>query len=148
MIGVISGRFGDEATPIQTDADGRLIVRGQDQLFSIGGTILDYLAAFISGADGYIVYPAVPAGQYWVITNICARDTTTPLTEMIVMIQRGVNDIVLKHEVRAFVAYERMCWSGHTFLQDGDVVAAQFLGGLAGDTCSISISGYPITVEA
>ncbi|GAI61420.1 unnamed protein product [marine sediment metagenome] len=126
---------------------GRLIVRGEDQLFSISGVLAITVAGLISGADGTIQTPAVPAGSYWVVTSVVARDVTSPTTAIALHnFHNGVGTNI-KRELRAFAANEDLCWTGHTYLDVDDVILAEYSGGLVGDTCGLHVTGYVMTVE-
>jgi len=132
---------------LQSIATDRLIVRGEDQLFSLELVIATHTSGVITGAGGWIDSPAVPAGSYWVITSVCGRDTTTAPTEIVLSNVHNAVGVRLKHEIKAFAISESSCWSGHTYMDGGDVIRAQFVGGLALDNVRVEISGYQMTGE-
>jgi len=132
---------------LQTVATDRLIVRGEDQQFSFRGVLADSITGAISGADGFLDGPAVPAGQYWVVTTIAARDATNAVTRIILANRHDGVNYDIEDVVRAFGAGERAIWSGHTYLDSGDYIRATFIGGQAADTCLVTVTGYRMTVE-
>jgi len=101
----------------------------------------------ISGANGYRASGSPPAGQVWVVTTIVARDFTSPLTEMRFVNAHNASLIEIWADLKAFAANERGVWSGHTIIDTGDAIRAYFNGGLVGDTTTIWLTGYRMTVE-
>jgi len=132
---------------LQSIAADRLIVRGEDQLFTINGPVAQSVTAAISGADGYIQSAPVPAGFYWDITTIVARDVTTATTAIDILNLHDAVFASVRREARAFAANEDLVWSGHTFLDVADVIRVYFTGGLADDVCRLDMTGYQMTVE-
>jgi len=141
------GMIEDVRHALQSIATDRLIVRGEDQLFSFKGVLGITGEAVISGANGYIESIAVPAGEIWVVSTILARDNTSPTTRIILVNRHDGASITVNDEIRAFGALDWSVWGGHTYMDQGDVVRASFIGGQAGDTCRIDVSGYRMTVE-
>lgn len=148
MVGVISGRFGLVATPIQTDADGRPIVRGEDQLFSYRDTLHLPYTNTLEIDDGALATASPPADEVWVVTNVVAVDGTTAPTAMYFRVYWNVNFIEFHYEEKAFAIGERSCWGGKVVLKAGETIQAHFLGGLHGDTCFLWITGYRMTLES
>lgn len=132
---------------LQSVANDRLIVRGEDQLFTIKGVLAFRTETAISGASGYIDTGSVPAGEYWVITTITAADQTTGPTAIAIYNSHDGAIACLHEEKRAFAATDRAMWSGHTYLDVDDVIRVYYVGAAAADTCRIEISGYRMTVE-
>jgi len=128
-------------------ADGALQVRGEDQLFSFKGVLAVRVAAVISGANGFITSPAVPAGEVWVVTTITAQDSTSPTTSMEFWFDHDGTLVMIHAEWAAFVAWQGAVWSGHVYLDPGDFVRADFAGGLVGDNCFLYVTGYRMTLE-
>lgn len=148
MLGVISGRFGLVATPIQTDADGRLIVRGQDQLFSFKRTLASYREGIVSDAGGWMLSHSPDEGYAWIVTNIAATDRTNATTEQDYSLIAAMGTTHFYRVTEAIPAATPMHWGGHLYLEHDDVVRVYFIGSLAGDTCRIELSGYEMTLEA
>lgn len=137
----------DMRNALQSVATDRLIVRGEDQLFSIAGLVSDSVAAVISGANGYIDSTPVGAGTYWVITNSVAWDATTATTRHTRDRRSGGVDYAFDAQYAAFGVGIRTTWSGLLFLGPTDVVRCAFLGGIAGDNCRLICTGYRMTIE-
>ncbi|MBU1067167.1 hypothetical protein KKE60_05240 [Patescibacteria group bacterium] len=142
------GWDGTDYYVMRTDAAGRHQVRGEDQLFSFKGVLAIRVTAVISGANGFIATPAVPVGEVWVVTTITAQDSTSATTNMEFRIDHDGTLIMIHAEWQAFVAWQGAVWSGHTYLDPGDYVRADFAGGLVGDNCLLYVTGYRMTLEA
>ena len=141
------GFDGSDFHALKTDADGRLIVRGEDQLFSIRGVFAKGGTSVISGADGYVESAAVGAGHYRVVTTIVAWDVTSPTTKIRLVNYHAGLVVHIDAKSAAYVAGEGMAWSGFTYQDAGDTIRAYFAGGQAGDTCRLDVTGYTMTVE-
>ena len=137
----------DLRAALESVATDRLIVRGENQLFSMKGVLALYRSAVISGADGYIDSNSVPAGEYWIVTTIMGGDATTAPTMMRLWNRHDGVAVCIHEEIKAFAIAERTEWAGHTCLDQGDNIRIGCIGGLAGDTCFIEISGYRMTPE-
>lgn len=140
-------KLDDLQDALQSNALDRLLVRGMDQLFSIKSTLADHHVDFISGADGFVRSPAVPAGQYWIITTISVRDITSPVTKIHMSNRHDNVNVPIHEEIRAFAAGDRCSWAGTTILDPDDQLHVNYIGGLAGDTCTLDYTGYIITLE-
>ena len=138
----------DMRDALQSVATDRLIVRGEDQLFSYKGTLHEFRAAAISGADGYVDSQPAPAGEIWVVTNIVARDRTTATTEHEHQLFHDGGEVRFGHVLAAMAADIFSYWSGWIWLDPSDTIRVYFLGGLAGDTCHVHLTGYIMTLEA
>jgi len=128
-------------------ADGALQVRGEDQLFSFKGVLVETRTAVVSGASGYIESIVVPAGEVWVVTTLAARDSTSPITSIYFQARHDGVNVEVYSEWGAFVAYQSAVWSGHTYLDPGDTIRVGFAGSLVGDSCILDITGYRMTLE-
>ena len=126
---------------------GRLQVRGEDQLFSFKAVLAESLTWTISGNDGYLDSDVVTDGEIWVVTNIVVMDNTTATTHVIITIIHDGTECNVYAELRAFAAAERCVWTGLITLDPDDWVRARFIGGLAGDSITIDILGYRMTLE-
>jgi len=143
----ILGWDGTDFFALKVDSKGRLIVRGEDQLFSMNQVLGLSINAVISGADGYISSGTVALGRYWVVTTVVAFDVTTAVTRITMdTVHDGVR-CEIHAEERAFGLVERACWSGHTYLDKDDEIRAYFQGGLAGDQVRLRITGYQMDYE-
>ena len=132
---------------LQSVATDRLQVRGEDQHFSIEEVVAQTLFGAISGADGFFDSPAVPDGRYWIITNVTAADATRATTAHQRFARHDGVDILFDYQLQAFALGEPSSWSGHVFLDAGDVVRVSFAGGLVADVCRVSVTGYQMTIE-
>ena len=132
---------------LQTVDTDRLIVRGDDQLFSIQQPLIVHTSAVISGVDGFIESTAPGAGEYWVVTTASANNQTSPTTEHFYLVHRGAQFAYFYREAWAILAWIPTTWGGHVYLGEGDTVRVNFIGGLAGDTCVVELTGYVMTLE-
>ncbi len=132
---------------LQSVATDRLIVRGEDQVFSYNQPVVKVLTAVISGADGFIASDSPPDGFVWVITNIGASDRTGVTTEHRYYMFDLVTQAQYFRSVLAFGVSEISFWGGHLYLEHDDVVRVYFIGGLVGDSCRIELVGYEMTKE-
>lgn len=132
---------------LQSVATDRLIVRGEDQLYSIAGTLEGNTTGAISGVDGYIGSPAVAAGQRWKLTSVAAANATTPTTRMLFYRRTGGVEYLFHDEIRAFAIGDWATWSGELWLAPTDVIRAYFIGGLVADVCVIDVLGHTLTIE-
>lgn len=147
MIGVISGRFGLVATPIQTDKDGRLIVRGEDRLFSYKGRLASHSRGAISSAGGYKESQSPPEGEIWIVTNAVAYDRISPTTSHQYYTMEDVDAISFRRQTEAFGIGICSEYHGLVCLESGNVVVVYFTGALADDDCVVQLTGYRMTVE-
>lgn len=122
-------------------------VRGEDQLLSFEQVVTKAVSATISGANGYVDTPAVPAGKVWKITTICARDDDTAPTAMrMTNYHDGTAYMVESIRDGHGIGLWR-CWSGETWLDASDLIRVWFVGGAVSDNCRIEITGLQMTKE-
>jgi len=133
---------------LQSVASDRLIVRGEDQLFSYRESLLDRATGLVSGADGFFDSNGPAAGTIWKITNIRVVDVTSPTTQHNYLARGGGIDRQFGQEILAFGAGANSHYHGEIWLDPDDVVRVYFIGSLANDTCYIDLTGYQMTVEA
>jgi len=133
---------------LQSVATDRLIVRGEDQLFSFRERLGSTRTAAISGAGGFIASNPVPAGRVWKVTNIHASDLTSPTTSHAFAIQRGAATYYFNQNTAAFAIGEGSFYNGEVWLEPTDVVRVWFTGGLGADNCIVTLTGYEMTKEA
>jgi len=132
---------------LQSVDTDRLIVRGEDQLFSIANVVAESQQGTVSGANGYYDSDAVPAGRYWVITNIVARDRTNAITRIRLDFRHDGSNYTFHEETIALDAERWYSWHGTLYLDPGDQVRVTFTGSVGGDTCHIILTGYAMTLE-
>jgi len=128
-------------------ANARLIVRGEDQLFSLLSVLAVSRSADVSGADGTGDSNLVTAGRYWIVTNIAAQDITNPLTGIGLYKRHDAASYAFHEERRAVAAGEYITWSGQAYLDPGDYIRVHFQGSQAGDSCRVVLTGYQMTLE-
>ena len=133
---------------LQSVATDRLRVRGENQLFSFKGVLCVARASGISGAGGYGDSDAVPAGEIWVVTTVSAGDSSSATTQHRFFNRHDGTDARFYTRVATIPAAEHSTWGGLTTLDEGDIVRAYFIGGLAGDTVRVELTGYRMTLEA
>jgi len=132
---------------LQSVDTDRLIVRGEDQLFSIDGVVWKTRDAVISGANGYIDSDAVPAGKIWIITTIKILDLTSPTTLHYFNVKHEGTVYGFYSVEQAFGAGDPSYFKGQVYLTAGDTFRFNFTGGLVGDRCYTWIGGYQMTAE-
>ena len=129
---------------INTD---RLQVRGMDQLFSYKNSLISQTTGPISGAGGFYASDTPPAGQVWKVTNVYAVDWTTATTVHGYLLFRGAANYNFEELVAAFPAATPSTYHGEIWLHPGDVIRVWFTGSLAGDSCTLGLTGYAMTLE-
>ncbi len=132
---------------LQSVATDRLIVRGEDQLFSFRDVLATGQAVAVSGADGYTASPAVPGDEIWVVTTVAARLWTRPTTAHTYWNHHDGVSRFFYHDTRAIGTAEWTFWGGHTYLDASDVIRVSFAGCLAGDSGEVVVTGYRMTLE-
>lgn len=129
---------------VNTDA---LQVRGEDQLVSVKAGLWSLRSAAISGANGFVDSNPVGAGEYWKVTVICCFDSTTANTAHYWSVVHDGVAYWIGHDIHAFAIAERDNWRGEVWLDPEDFVRCNFVGGLAGDSCTVVLCGHRMTVE-
>jgi len=129
------------------DTDGRLRVRGEDQLYSHHDALFNYRTGAISGAGGYLDSNTPPAGYIWKVTNISCMDATSATTEHRYTVFRAPNDYRFDTVIAAMAAGVYSHHHGEVYLHPGDVIRMWFIGGLAGDTLHVFLTGTIMTLE-
>lgn len=147
QVAVFGATAGGQQFQLETDAGGRLSVRGEDQLFSFEDVLVDRTQTALTAADGFIGSGSPGAGEIWVVTTVAAYDNTTACTKIrMYCTQAGVSS-VFAEEVRAYAIAESLIWGGHLYMEEGDTMRVYFTGGLIGDACRIHAQGYKMTLE-
>jgi len=132
---------------LQSVDTDRLIVRGEDQLFTLKGVLALLTSGNISGANGYLQTAVVPDDEYWIVTTVVARDTATGCTRIRMFNRHDAVDVQIHVQDKAFAVDENTIWGGHTYLDPGDRIRVTFVGGLVGDWCVVEITGFKMTLE-
>ena len=138
----------DMRDALQSVGTDRLIVRGEDQLFSFHDVLSFRTTDTISGANGWAASAGVPAGEIWIVTTVWAVDLTSPVTRIQVANRHDGANAFFHEEIKAFAAGDPTHWSGMVTMEFEDTIRAYFPGGLAGDSCAIDLNGYIMTLEA
>ena len=125
-----------------------LEVRGEDQLHSFAGVLARVQTGAISGPNGYIESPACSLGAIWHVTNVWAVDYTTATTRFTINLNHNAVEFPCHGRDLAAAAAFPWSWGGHVWLDPSDTIRAYFAGGLAGDNCSIRMTGEYMTLEA
>ena len=133
---------------LQSVATDRLIVRGEDQLFSITDIWREqiYTLAADAGTNTFS-FTTVPANQIWVLNAFAMYDKTTAITRLAV----GVRDTGGIQQTFAVVQgpgiWEANVYSGWMPLGPGERVRAYFYGCVAGDDIYAHCHGFKMTLE-
>ncbi len=125
----------------------RLIVRGEDQLYSVKEPLAIHVAGNIVGADGYLQTPVVPGGEIWKVTSIAGYDNDQATTAHYFLANHDGTGVWLGAEYRAFAAGDLGTWIGEMWLDPGDFLRVHFIGGLAGDAALMDVGGHRMTLE-
>ncbi|MBA7613091.1 hypothetical protein ES703_20334 [subsurface metagenome] len=132
---------------LQSVGTDRLIVRGEDQLFSFLGTLANARTADISGADGFVDSTPVAAGEVWAITHVVPSDNTSPTTAHRADVDHDGGAFRVSRQVTAFAAAIASYHTIAVFLDPSDFIRVYFTGGLVGDKCTVRLHGYRMTLE-
>jgi len=147
VMSTVLGQIADLRHALQSVATDRLLVRGEDQLFSFKGVLANTRNAAISVANGYVDSQPVPANTIWCMTNFKAFNNTSPTTAHIYELNHDGARYGFGDEVAAFAAGGPSYWSGFLWLDPSDTIRVYFIGGLVGDTCYVVLTGYIMTLE-
>jgi hypothetical protein len=132
---------------LQSVATDRLKVRGEDQLFSYKGSLENTRTAVISGAGGYCDSNTVPAGEVWCVRRVSAKDNTTATTAHAIYTALGGTSTTTDDRVAALALNVWSHGDCEMYLDAGDAARVAFTGGLAGDTCRVTLHGHIMTLE-
>jgi len=132
---------------LQSVATNRLIVRGEDQLFSLKEPLYDHRSAGCSAIDGYLNSNVVPANTIWVVTRIASRNTTRATTEHRYEVNHNVVFYQIGKETGAFAAGVNVYEPCRIVLGPNDYLRVYYIGALLGNTVSVTAIGYQMTLE-
>lgn len=132
---------------LQSRNNDRLIVRGENQLFSIKNSLISRTTGNPTGAYFLLDSATPPANEIWVVTCITAADKTTATTRHTYDQYDGVLSASIYEEIRAFGIDDKSVWGGHVYLDPDDVIRIYFTGAQLTDTCQIDLAGYRMTLE-
>jgi len=136
------------ANALQSVATDQLLVRGQDQLFSID-EILALRKAVTATYNNYMVASdPVPAGKYWIITQVHMMNTTRTTSRHTRYIRRSSVSLEFDRQVAAFPAYTPTNWQGLIYLDAGASIWTEFTGSQTGDGLHQILFGYQMSLEA
>lgn len=135
----------DALESVDTDA---LQVRGRDQLFSLKDTLV-WTGSYQMPGDGSYSHNsgAVPAGEYWVITNIYGTNTVSVASRVFLAIISAGGTYTLKLKVSP-VVHEGISWQGWIVLKEDDYVRMRWIDNLNNDWVNLSLVGFKMTVES
>lgn len=134
----------DALQSIDTDA---LQIRGRDQLFSFKDRYKQTLShTKVAAGNKNLVFSIVPGGELWVVTTVCAVNTSGVTTYTSVAQYDAITTCTLKRQVPA-AAQEAVVWSGHAFMLNPDRIFVAFNGCADGDVLLATAVGYKMTLE-
>lgn len=132
---------------LQSVATDRLIVRGENQLFSLKDKLNIRVDFPSTGADPEILNTgAVPGGEWWIVTHAMIVNASGASTVCYIASITGATIYAL-NEVSAMTAHNAVVWNGWIVLEDDDLIRARFGGTAGGDSLSLNVHGFRMTVE-
>lgn len=140
-------KIDDLQDALQSKALDRLLVRGMDQVFSFRSVLATTRGATISGAGGFVDSLPCAAGEIWIVTAASAYDQTSATTRQLYCHRHVGTNYVLAEWTEAMPALKEGFHRGWTPLVENDTIRVYFIGALAGDICSVTTSGYIMTLE-
>lgn len=141
------GYDGTDFHAVKTDADGRPIVRGEDQLHSFDEPLHVANYGKITAANGSRDSLGPGAGVVWVVTRIVAYDDTSPTTRHQYWVYRNATGYPYHAEIAEFAAAQWSEDSTWLHLVQGDLVRVYLAGGAANDDCNVVLHGHIMTKE-
>ncbi|MCK4297882.1 MAG: hypothetical protein KAX80_00030 [Planctomycetes bacterium] len=124
-----------------------LVVRGEDQLFSFKGKLLDHTSNVDTAAgDIGLAATTVPAGEVWVVTSVLAINTVTVCSSIYLYAIDGADEAAFRRGDTPSIT-AGLSWSGHLYLEAGDRVNATFMGCALHDRIYLQTLGYKMTKE-
>jgi len=134
-------------TALQSVATDRLIVRGEDQLFSFKGVYQERQMDLNTPAGGSTLSGAVvPAGEVWIVQNFIAFDVTSACAYIRLGVDIGGTRYFIDWLPNPAAA--QVC-GGPCFasMKTGDRLAADFSGVVLNDDTHLGAFGYKMTLE-
>lgn len=132
---------------LESVSTDRLIVRGEDQMFTYLGSLHTYTVGTISGANGHLDSITATAGEIWKVTTTAIADVTTPTTQHRFHLRSPPTSYRIHTNTAAFAANQFSYLHSDLWLDAGDLLRCNFLAGLPGDTCVITLIGHRMTLE-
>ncbi len=126
----------------------RLMVRGENQLFSYRRPLASVNTTVISGADGFVNSLSPPDGIIWIVTNVAASDRTSPTTEHRYYLSVAMGAAYFYRQTEALAQNIPSVWNGLQALEHDDFIQVYLMGGLGADNGRVELSGYEMTREA
>jgi len=137
----------DMRDALQSVATDRLIVRGEDQLFTYKAELFNRSAdTSVAAGDHTQSTVAVPADEIWVVTHIAAWCSTSVITR----IEMFKNNVLEWYQIGAVVTpvqHVGLLWDGHIYLDPTDQLHIQFVGCALNDSIYSMVLGYTMTLE-
>lgn len=124
-----------------------MVVRGEDQLYSVKDVIGFRHEAGMNADNGYITTGSVPAGELWKVTNLSATNRVRATTTHEYDYYHAGAPIYLLEDSTGWAATVRSQWIGEIWMAPGDFLRVSFIGGLSGDTCRLAVAGHKMTLE-
>ena len=141
------GWDGTEFRVARCNAAGTRIVRGEDQLFSFLNIYGEKLQHTMAGAgDRTMLGASPPADEVWVVTSLCAFNSSGGCTYIQVGIRHGVIERICD-VVTPGAANEPAKYSGWIPLLENDEIYAFFVGAAGGDVLYLYSTGFKMTLE-
>ena len=128
-------------------ATDRLQVRGEDQLFTFKEVLTKSATDTVTGDDGWVQSPPVPAGQLWVVTTVYAADNDRAIAGLKFGNRHDGSNIFFFETVQPILIRTGVGWAGHTILDPADTIIAYYHGALDADNAPLFITGYIMTLE-
>lgn len=141
---ILIAELRDALQSVDTD---RLIVRGEDQLFSFKERIAEQVSLTVhAGGNQNLEIGPVPANEVWIITSMLAIDETSAITAIRMGMQTAAG-LMVARRAETVPMLTPVEWSGHAYAENPDTVRARFYGTAVNDTLVFWIIGYVMTKE-
>ena len=97
------------------------------------------------GTADYVYSDVVPAGETWLVRNVCAQDATTPVVYCAIGIFNGVTYRPLKiqhtmYNEEVYMNYGAD-WQGEVWLREGECIYALLAATVASDNLTLDVQG-------
>jgi len=133
-----------ETADLNLDGSGNVgvVAPGGDRIFNIEEVVVDQYSQATGNGDTLVESAVVPAGKIWVITNVAVFHSDGADTRAVSVYVKHDGDLRLIDKVFFLNAWVPYLWSGHTYLDAGDSMAARAYGLATGNTVYLVICGY------